>query len=277
MTFWNSGAFVGSGDFAMPKPGGKCVFCGRGALTKGHVWPNWISKILPVTASHHDLMVGKFETFTTMLPGPEYSVKQRQGSARQRKPRNTCKCCNGGWMSLIETAAIKPMTPLIHGIDIPLRIDDQRALAALLCLINMRLEFLGDFRAIPASDRDAIRNTGLPPPGWCIWLAKFTGEKGEELVSRYCAMMSGVLTPPKDVGPELCNTQATTLVIGKLCAHLFRSSFVPFIEYDGARLTKIWPLTGYDIQSRFMPTISDQAVVSLAESLARAASESRSE
>jgi hypothetical protein len=154
--------------------------------------------------------------------------------------------------------------------------DDQRAIAALLCLINMRLEFLGQFRAIPASDRGAIRTTGLPPVGWCIWLARFTGEKGEELVSRYCGMMSGILTPPKDIGPEHCNTQVTTLVIGKLCAHLFRSSFVPFIEYDGARLIKIWPLTGYDIQSRFMPTISDRGVVSLAESLARAASESRS-
>jgi hypothetical protein len=190
----------------MSKPAGKCLFCGRTGLTKGHVWPDWISKILPVTASHHDLVVGQFETFTSTLPGPGYSVKQRQGSARQRKPRNTCTRCNNEWMSVIENAAIKPMTPLIHGIDVPLRMDDQRALAALLCLINMRLEFLGRFRAIPASDRDAIRKTGLPPAGWCIWLARFTGQKGEELVSRYCGMMAGTLTPPKYLGPEHCNT-----------------------------------------------------------------------
>jgi hypothetical protein len=176
-------------------------------------------------------------------------------------------------MSSIETTAIKPMTPLILGIDIPLRMDDQRAIAALLCLINMRLEFLGQFRAIPAADRQSIKNTGLPPVGWCIWVAQFAGEKGEELVSRYCGMMAGQLSPPDHVGPQYCNTQATTMVIGKLCAHLFRSSFVPFIDYDDARLAKIWPLTGYDIQSQFIPTISDEGVVSLAEALARAANE----
>ena len=151
--------------------------------------------------------------------------------------------------------------------------DDQCTIAALLCLINMRLEFLGEFRAIPAADRPAIRETRLPPAGWCIWLAKFIGEKGDDLVSRYTGLIAGELGPPEKVGPEHCNTQATTLVIGKLCAHLFRSSFVPFVDYDGARLTKIWPLTGFDIQSQFMPAISDRAVLSLAEALPRAANE----
>jgi len=177
-------------------------------------------------------------------------------------------------MSRIEDAAIKPMTPLIFSVDVPLRMEDQRSIAALMCLINMRLEFLGDFRAIPASDRAALRETGLPPAGWCMWLAKFTGKRADDLVSRYNALMAGMLTKPKNIGPEYCNTQVTTLVIGQLCAHLFRSSFVPFIEYDGARLAKIWPLTGYDINTQFLPTISDQGVLSLAEALPRAASES---
>lgn len=259
----------------MSKPAGKCVFCGQTGLTHGHVWPDWISTVLPVTATHDELVVGKFETFTPTIPGPGYSTKKRQGSARQRKPRNTCARCNSEWMSIIETAAIKPLTPLILGIDIPLRMEDQPAIAALLCLVNMRLEFLGKFRAIPAGDRSEIRTTGLPPAGWCVWIARFVGEKGEELVSRYNGMQAGELTPPDNVGPETCNTQTTTMVIGKICAHLFRSSFVPFIDYDGARLTKIWPLTGYDIQSRFIPTISDRGAVSLAEALPRAASKTR--
>jgi len=260
----------------MSQPQGKCVFCGGTGLTKGHVWPAWLNRMLPVIATHHEQIVGKFETFTPTIPGPEYSVVTRQGHARTRKPRNTCKRCNSGWMSRIEDAAIKPMTPLIFSMDAPLRMDDQRAIAALLCLINMRLEFLGEFRAIPALDRAALRETGLPPAGWCMWLAKFTGKSADDLVSRYNALMAGMLTKPENVGPEYCNTQVTTLVIGQLCAHLFRSSFVPFIEYDGARLAKIWPLTGYDINSQFLPTISDQGVLSLAEALPRAASESPS-
>jgi hypothetical protein len=257
----------------MSKPAGNCVFCGRTGLTKGHVWPAWLNRLLPVTATHHEQIVGKFETFTPTIPGPEYSVETRQGHARTRKPRNTCERCNTGWMSRIEDAAIEPITPLIFGVDVPLRMDDQRAIAALLCLINMRLEFLGDFRAIPPSDRSTFRQTGLPPAGWYIWLAKFTGKRADDLVSRYNALMAGMLTQPESIGPEHCNTQVTTLVIGQLCAHLFRSSFVPFIGYDDARLAKIWPLTGYDIHTQFLPKISDQGALSLAEALPRAASE----
>jgi hypothetical protein len=152
----------------MSKVAGKCVSCGGRGLTKGHVWPDWISKILPVTATHHEMVTGKFETFNATLPGPEYSIAQRQGSARARKPRNTCAKCNNGWMSVIENDAIKPMVPLIRGIDVPLGMVEQRAMAALLCLINMRLEFLGEFRAIPAPDRNAINETRLPPAGWCM-------------------------------------------------------------------------------------------------------------
>jgi hypothetical protein len=254
----------------MSNPAGACVFCGGPRLTKGHVWPLWLGKILP-SATHHEMEVGRFRTFTPTIPGPEHSIEQRQGSARSRKPRNTCMTCNRGWMSTIESAAIKPMTPLILGIDVPLRMEDQRAIAALLCLINMRLEFLGDFRAIPPSDRSELKRTGLPPTGWCIWLARFIGKNGEDLVSNYCGMMAGELSPPEHVGPEHCNTQATTLVIGKLCAHLFRSSFVPFIDYREARLTRIWPVTGFDIQTEFMPTISDDGILSLAEAIAREA------
>jgi hypothetical protein len=177
----------------MSRPAGKCTFCGGPNLTHGHVWPDWLNTILPVTATHHDQVVGRFETFTQVIPGPEYSIKTRQGHARTRKPRNTCKRCNGGWMSIIESAAMKSMTPLILGEESRLRMDDQCTIAALLCLINMRLEFLGEFRAIPAADRPAIRETRLPPAGWCIWLAKFIGEKGDDLVSRYTGLIAGEL------------------------------------------------------------------------------------
>src|SRR5258708_255743 len=96
---------VPSGDCDMSKPAGRCVFCGGTGLTRGHVWPDWLNKILPKTATHHEQETGKFNTFQTSVPGPEHSVRIGHGHARTRKPRNTCVTCNGGWMSLIEDRA----------------------------------------------------------------------------------------------------------------------------------------------------------------------------
>ena len=42
-----------------------------------------------------------------------------------------------------------------------------------------------------------------------------------------------------------------------------------FEGYTGAPLCRIWPLTGWDVDCRFLPTISDRGVLSLSEALAR--------
>jgi hypothetical protein len=61
-------------------------------------------------------------------------------------------------------------------------------------------------------------------------------------------------------------------VIGQLCAHTYCSSILPRFNdalYPGAPLCKIWPLTGWNIDCRYLPVMSDNAVVSLSEALAR--------
>ena len=63
----------------MSKPAGKCVFCDKPGLTKGHVWPDWLNNILPRTATRHEEVVGEFSTFTPEVPGPpkDYRVQTR--------------------------------------------------------------------------------------------------------------------------------------------------------------------------------------------------------
>ncbi|OIQ73474.1 hypothetical protein GALL_448880 [mine drainage metagenome] len=70
------------------------------------------------------------------------------------------------------------------------------------------------------------------------------------------------------MGADYCNTQCTTLVIGKLCAHLFSSTVQPVLGYEGISLTRIWPPSGFGLSTAFLPTISDDEVVTLRESLA---------
>jgi len=68
------------------------------------------------------------------------------------------------------------------------------------------------------------------------------------------------------------NTKITTLVVGKLCAHVFSSTIpdIGFTGYTGVRLTQIWPPSDFDIDWRTVIRLSDQAVLALSETLSKA-------
>src|SRR5262249_54431600 len=152
-----------------------------------------------------------------------------RGHARTRKPRNTCLRCNGGWMSVIEGRARQVGARLVLDLPQILSLSDQEALASLLTLIAMRLEFLGDMTAISDQERDWLRYYREPTNDWKIWIGVFGGDDGDEHWSRtYAAQMDS--KPTDKVGPEYCNVRVTTLVMGKLCAHLFYS---PVIDFQG--------------------------------------------
>jgi len=98
----------------MSKPAGKCVFCGQqGNLTHGHIWPEWISEVMPFEDTHHVQLVGHLQTFRPRMRVPGFQRIVRQCHGTRRKPRNTC--LHGGWMSQIESAAKPAMTRLMFG------------------------------------------------------------------------------------------------------------------------------------------------------------------
>jgi hypothetical protein len=252
----------------MSKPAGKCVFCGRRGLTKGHVWPDWLSEILPPTASHHVLETGKTYTFTPVVPGPIYSKRRRQGHAGSRKPRNTCGECNSGWMSVIEGSAKPYAVPLIQNVPFLLDTIGQRTLASLLCLIAMRYELLGDMRAVSVSERDWLRYYREPSEDWKIWIAHYGGGNQDDHWARqYGAQLDS--RPTDKVGPEYCNVQVTTLVIGQLCAHIFYSPVIDFLGYEGIAPAQIWPRRRFDFDTCFLPTMGDEHVIWLHEAFPR--------
>ena len=255
----------------MSQPRGKCIFCGEPGLSKGHVWPDWLKNILPTTATHHEVTTGYFATFEPEVPGPPKTIEEKHGPARSRKPRNTCKKCNSGWMSGIENAAIRFAPPLIKGEDFQLTEEAQRTLAAFFCLITMRLQFLGAMRPIPAWDRLYLKEHLEPPPLWFVWIAEYIGEKPDDHWSRFCGLQvvsPNDSTPADKIGTDYCNTQCTTLVIGKLCVHLFSSTVDPVLGYEGIRLSQIWPRSGFALNTAFLPTIADDRVIALHESVA---------
>ena len=84
-------------------------------------------------------------------------------------------------MSGIEGFAKRFLVPLIDGENCLLSAFAQPSISALLCLIAMRLEFLGGgMRAITTEDHDWLRYYHEPSRDWKIWIAGFAGDRPKE-------------------------------------------------------------------------------------------------
>jgi hypothetical protein len=251
----------------MSRPPTICVFCGRTGATKSHVWPDWIAKVLPPNATHHETIVGSFTTFIPKARGQSLAKTVKPGHIGTRKPRNTCGECNNGWMKQIEESVMSIMQPLLFGDQFLLNVWQQRRLATFLCLVSMRVETsYHDMKVIPVADRDYLRKNLEAPPDWKIWIARYAGYKTEQ---RYNAMQI-MSHPTETIGAQYCNSQVTTLAIGKLLAYLFSSTVYPeYSGYDGIELAAIWPPRRLDIELNDLPIVTEAAVPWLHESLPR--------
>src|ERR1700730_6560685 len=243
----------------MSKPAGKCVFCGGPGLTKSHVWPEWAEAILPESVTHHEQIIGEFHTFTPKVHGPAYYKKVKPGHVGQRKPRNTCKKCNGGWMRLIEEATMPFMAPLLLGQQYTLDATEQTALATLLCLVSMRVEMSShEMQAIPKKDHEWLMAKPEPPARWKIWIARYIGS--QRMGQRVTAMQIAS-SPEVTPGVEHCNTQVTSLAIGRFYAHLFSSTvWDDFSGYEGVNLVRLWPISQSVTEISFLPPIFETEV-----------------
>jgi hypothetical protein len=171
-------------------------------------------------------------------------------------------------MSTIENWAMPYAVPLILGKSIIFTVYAQRALASLLCLIAMRLEFLGIMRAVPQSERDWLRHNLWPTDHWKIWIAHYGGKRSDDHFAKYYAAQIGS-APTDKVGPEHCNAQVATLVIGQLCAHSFYSPVIDFQGYEGINLYQLWPPVPFELDTGLLTSMNDKHVLWLHEAFAR--------
>ncbi len=255
----------------MSKPPGKCVFCDReGNLTHGHIWPEWIGEVMPFEDTHHVQLVGHIETFRPRMRVPGFRRRVRQGHGTARKPRNTCRDCNSGWMSKIESASKLATTRLMRGEPLILDRVHQMLVATLLCLIAVRNEFSAlAARGVSEGERTWLRTKLTPPWNWQIWIARYRSLRPNE---HWCLHlpMHIASTPTAETGPDKCNTQTTTLAIGQLSAHLFSSTeLIDFPGYQGIHLCKIWPPGDWFIEWRCVPAYDEPTLKVLAEALSR--------
>ncbi len=186
-------SFLVVGFLSMSKPAGKCVWCGRTGLTKGHVWADWLDRLMNFPENHgHFQTRDAFSRTDEFAPIPQTQT-QKQGSALSRKPRNTCGACNSGWMSRIENAVTPIAIPLILGKPCLIDTIGRWQLASVLCLISMRVAFLTKSPfVLPVEDREWMMEKAEPPPHWKIWITRIV----EPPLDEHWTLFSAVALPP---------------------------------------------------------------------------------
>jgi hypothetical protein len=156
----------------MPNPPQRCVFCGKGNMSKEHVWSDWIKILIPPQSNHYDIRSHVFYEEGKKQEFPHTRI-EKQGGMHKRKVRKVCQTCNNGWMGRIVEGAKPFATALILDETIELDAVAQQLLSSWIALSVIMGEYLNNSTVIvKQEDRAALFKTQKPPSNWVICLGR---------------------------------------------------------------------------------------------------------
>lgn len=189
-----------------------CAFCGSTApLTREHVFGQWVSKIgLDLSPAQHHA-------------GSNNGLHRDMGTQPpyRQTVKNFCATCNNGWMSELEVAAQRVLTPLILGNSGTIALEDQAVIAmwaqktALTAMLISSEEQRDGGYGLPQAEYRALykgRDRMQPLDGSLLWVGRYQGH-GEYSAIRVMPLSVRVAGMPK---PDLPAGYALTIVLGEL-------------------------------------------------------------
>jgi len=165
-----------------------CLFCDSTALTREHIWPDWIVKLLP---NEKGFRAGRdAHTYPLGQSVPDSAYQWWKKSSLEQQVRAVCGDCNNGWMSKIEQRTVPILTPLLNGVypNIILK-REQRILAVWACLrafvfersLREELSSTSERRAFSFANRESI----IAPPETVVWLGAFAAGRTVAVRARF--------------------------------------------------------------------------------------------
>lgn len=145
-----------------------CAFCPATAnITGEHVWPAWLSKLLPKTRYRNERADGAAKTIWT--------------TTRIDQTANVvCKNCNATWMSDLENRAKNLLADaIVNGKQTPFGPDDLKFLSAHAAAVIANYQTL-NLVPEPVStraQRERFRTSLAIPTDIRIWISSFSGPR----------------------------------------------------------------------------------------------------
>jgi len=142
-----------------------CGFCGGADVSKEHVFPKWIGRLLDTNDRYRVAFV---------RPQRAKDWVQLDIGIQVHMP---CKRCNSGWMSDLERRVQPILTPMMtSGGRMPLDIDDQTLVAGWISKTVMVLEYAGEDEPFyTADERRLMMEAQIPPDRTWIWAGRYLG------------------------------------------------------------------------------------------------------
>lgn len=170
-----------------------CVFCGaKGAMTREHVWPNWLSG-LGIIDESVEIGVGRLNRlFDRRGPMPAFQVTVK----------SVCEKCNNGWMSDLEHEVRPVLAHIIYGNACTIDSAKQPVVAfwALKTLLTSMLTLPKDGRNGVAkseyNDLYASVNADGQPNNMQVWIGQYKGERHLIQATPMVVVPKGSSEPP---------------------------------------------------------------------------------
>lgn len=220
----------------MPDP---CAFCGSTEpLTREHVFGQWVSKIgLDLNPVQH-------------RAGPLNGLPRDMGEQApfRQTVKSFCASCNNGWMSRLEVAAQRVLTPLILGGSATITPADQAVIAtwvqktALTAMLISSKEQRESGYGLSPTEYTALyehRDLVRPLDASRFWVGQYEGPAG------FCAVRVTPLTVRLSgvAEPDVPQCYLMTIVLGNLALQGLRFTTPAFeIEaINGLGMPQLWP------------------------------------
>ena len=149
-----------------------CIFCGKTRVTKEHLIPKWMLKIVRRKFSWQGGKAG----FKVASNEPhEWTISRPAETVVEC----VCRRCNNGWMNEIEQAAKPALTTMIHGDALELDPETQEAIGTWMCLKAILSAYVKLLFPVPQEWLAYFYAHHSPPPGnWAVYTTRYRGTRG---------------------------------------------------------------------------------------------------
>jgi hypothetical protein len=221
-----------------------CVFCGGVPLTREHVFPRWLDRVLP--AQEHWRGQDLAEVGGELLTAPMLPTTNRQMGEKFTETTVTrvCKACNNGWMHALEEMARPLLTALIGGRRAEVAQDDAGQLALWVAKTCLMAQFTHpESAAVLPRQYQWLYERQTPPPRIHIW-ALSVEARDWALRMQHFGILYG---DPDECDPsEPCNTYSTTIGLGQVAFCVMGTTSESMILPDLEDVTpldavRLWP------------------------------------
>lgn len=214
-----------------------CAFCGGRPLTREHVWPDWVRRLVADAPAMRYRQRMEFES--TAREKRDFMLRPFALTVKA-----VCAACNNGWMSRLEQAAQPLLMPGLHGRGKRLSPGAQQTLAtwafksALVYALTRR-----SLRGVPDAHYEHLLMHGSPPQQCVVWMGAYNGPEPAFVqlagmaISRPGELVSSESRP---------NVFIFTLTMGPIFLQVFASGDpqafdVTTARFSDPRLRTIWP------------------------------------